>query len=66
MHANLRVKTTAPRLLSENLKSGLGCEWGLEGKRSSCLTQPYVAPHNVKIHTLITLGISIRTKRLVF
>ena len=28
-------------------------------------TQPYVAPHTAKIHTLITLGISIRTKPLV-
>jgi hypothetical protein len=27
---------------------------------------PYVAPHTSKIHTLITLGISIRTKPLVF
>src|SRR5216684_1513199 len=26
---------------------------------------PYVAPHTAKIHTLITLGISIRTKPLV-
>src|ERR1017187_4383102 len=26
---------------------------------------PYVAPHTAKIHTLITLGISIRTKLLV-
>ena len=48
MHANLRVKTTALRLPSENLKSGLGREWGMEGKRSSCLTQPYVATHNVE------------------
>ena len=27
---------------------------------------PYVAPHIAKIHTLITLGISLRTKPLVF
>ena len=26
---------------------------------------PYVAPHTAKIHTLITLGIRIRTNRLV-
>ncbi len=26
----------------------------------------YVAPHTAKIHTLITLGISIRAKPLVF
>jgi hypothetical protein len=27
----------------------------------SCLTCPYVAPHTAKIHTLITLGIRVRT-----
>jgi hypothetical protein len=27
---------------------------------------PYVAPHTAKIHTLITLGIHIRTNPLVF
>ena len=27
---------------------------------------PYTAPHTAKIHTLITLGIGIRAKALVF
>jgi hypothetical protein len=31
----------------------------------SLLTYPYLAPHTAKIHTLITLGISSRTKPLV-
>jgi hypothetical protein len=32
----------------------------------SCLTCPCVAPHTAKIHTLITVGISVRVKPFVF
>ena len=34
-------------------------------RTSSIPTQPYVAPHTAKIHTLITLGIRNRTKQLI-
>jgi hypothetical protein len=38
-----------------------------ERARWRCIpTQPCVAPHTAKIHTLITLGIRIRAKPLVF